>query len=61
MDVKLESFMCKVEAKLAFERDCHQKEIAAVKEQFTKILHDERESHRRELAVVRKELTDVLD
>ena len=53
--------MCKVEAKLALERDCHQKEIAAVKEQFTKILHDERESHRRELAVVRKELTDVLD
>ena len=61
VDVKLESFMCKVEAKLALERDCHQKEIAAVKEQFTKILHDERESHRRELAVVRKELTDVLD
>ena len=61
VDVKLESFMCKVEAKLALERDCHQKEIAAVKEQFTKILHDERESHRRELAVVRKEFTDVLD
>ena len=47
VDVKLESFMRKMEAQLTIERNnCHEQEMAAIR----RVLHEERESHGQEMA-----------
>ena len=46
VDVKLESFMMKMEVQLTIERNRHEQEMAAIR----RVLHEERESHRQEIA-----------
>ena len=52
-DAKMESLMKTMEARLSTEinrmKENHKEEIATVRKEFAKILHDERESHRREV------------
>ena len=52
VDVKLESFMRKMEAQLTIERKQHEQEMAAIR----RVFREERESHRQEM--VSKEMTN---
>ena len=46
MDVKLEWFMKSMETKLTTERERHEREMAAVREEFRNTLTEERETHK---------------
>ena len=49
MDIKFETFMPKMEAKLTSEKERHEREMDAVREEFKKTIKEERDSHKREL------------
>ena len=61
VDVKLESFMKKMEAQLTIERNRHEQEMAATREEFAKALHEERESHRKEIESKEKSHTAEME
>ena len=61
MDVKLEWFMKSKETKLTTERERHEREMAAVREEFRNTLTEERDGNRRETVVSKKDIHCVFD
>ena len=58
VDVKLESFMMKMEAQLTIKRNRHEQEMAAA---IKKVLHEERERHRQEIQSKERSHTTELE
>lgn len=68
VDVKLESFMKRMETKLVTERECHEKEIKEIEERHEREIKNmearlstERERQEREMVVMKREIREMED